>query len=43
MTSLGDPRDIGDGLDDWVGCMTVDDACAISEAVADLDRLSMDH
>ena len=43
MTSPGAPKGIGDGLDDWIGCMTVDDACAISEAVADLDRMSMDH
>ena len=42
MTSPGAPQGIGDGLDDWVGCMTVDDACAISEAVADLDRMSID-
>lgn len=37
------PRGIGDGLDDWVGSMTSGDARAITEAVEELDRLSIDH
>ena len=37
----GSVQGIGDGLDDWVGSMTSDDARAISEAIANLDRLSM--
>lgn len=41
LSAPGSVRGIGDGLDDWVGNMTSDDACAIAEATAVLDRLSL--
>lgn len=37
----GSIRGIGDGLDDWVGKMTSDDARAISKAISELDQLSV--
>jgi hypothetical protein len=42
LPESGSVRGIGDGLDDWVGNMTSEDANAISEATTVLDRLSMD-
>ena len=41
ITIPGAAPGIGDGLDDWVGTMTHNDARAISEAIADLDRTSL--
>ena len=36
-------RGINNGLDDWIGCMSTEDADAISEAVAEMDRLSIEQ
>ena len=41
LSGPGSVRGIGDGLDDWIGSMTSEDAYAISEAIASLDGLSM--